>query len=121
MPGKPSNYDNRKEFIKKALQIADGRQVIFKLHPNENVKRATSEIHALAPRALILADGNTNHMIANCDVLVSQYSSVVYVGLALGKEVHSYFDLEMLKRLTPIQNGGMSAKNIAQISKGHLS
>ncbi len=26
-------YENRKKFIKKAYKIADGRQLIFKLHP----------------------------------------------------------------------------------------
>ncbi len=28
-------------------------------------------------------------MIANCDVLITRYSSTVFVGLALGKETHS--------------------------------
>lgn len=113
-------YDDRKRFIRRALEIADGRQVIFKLHPNEKVERATREILKLAPRALIFSKGNTNHMIANCDVLVTQYSSVVYIGLALGKEVHSYFDIILLKRLMPIQNGGTSAKNIAEVCKTYL-
>ncbi|HSR17017.1 MAG TPA: hypothetical protein VLM39_02900, partial [Ignavibacteriaceae bacterium] len=27
-------YENRKKFIRKAVKIADGRQLIFKLHPN---------------------------------------------------------------------------------------
>jgi hypothetical protein len=40
---------------------------------------------------------------------------VVYIGIALGKKVHSWFDVEELKRLAPIQNGGTSAKNIAQV------
>jgi hypothetical protein len=42
------------------------------------------------------------------------------VGLALGKKVHSYFDVEELKRLAPIQNGGVSAANIAKICRGFL-
>jgi hypothetical protein len=108
-------FDNRKKFIRRALEIANGRPIIFKLHPNEKVERATTEINALAPDALVFADGDTNHMVANCDVLITQYSSVVYIGLALGKEVYSYFDLEMLKQLVPIQNGGSSGKNIAQV------
>jgi hypothetical protein len=54
-------------------------------------------------------------MIANCDVLVTQYSSVVFVGLALGKECHSYFDLGDLRELLPIQNGGTSAAAIARV------
>ena len=52
-------------------------------------------------------------MIANCAVLVTQFSSTAYVGLALGKEVHSYFDVEELARLCPIQNGSTSARRIA--------
>jgi hypothetical protein len=59
-------------------------------------------------------------MIANCCELITQYSTVVYVGLALGKKVHSYFDLDELKRLAPIQNGGTSAANIAKICRGIL-
>ena len=43
-------------------------------------------------------------MIANCDALVTQYSSTVFVGLALGKECHSYWDLDELRRLMPVQN-----------------
>ena len=63
----------------------------------------------------MFADGNTNHMIANCDVLITQYSSVVYVGLALGKECHSYFDMAQLTRLMPLQNGGTSGRRIARV------
>ena len=44
-------------------------------------------------------------MVANCDVLVTRYSSTAFVGLALGKEVHSDFDVETLRSLTPIQTG----------------
>lgn len=108
-------YENRKKFIKECLKIANGRQIIFKLHPNENFERATREINKYAPGSLIFYDGNTNHMIANCDVLITKYSSVVYIGLALGKEVHSYFDIEELKRLMPVQNNGTSAERIARI------
>ncbi len=109
--------DDRQKFIRRAVEIAGNRPVIFKLHPNENAKRATRQIKEIIPTALVFADGNTNHMIANCDVLITQYSSVVYIGLALGKEVHSYFDLEMLQLLTPIQNGGASGRNIAQVCR----
>ncbi len=108
-------YENRKKFIKKVVEIAKGKQIIFKLHPNENVPRATREINKYAPGALVYSVGNTNHMIANCDVLVTKFSTVVYVGLALEKEVHSAFELEELKKLTPIQNGGASAVNIARV------
>ena len=36
-------------------------------------------------------------MIANCDVLVTRYSSVVYVALALGKDVYADVDRETLR------------------------
>ncbi|MDH7606128.1 MAG: hypothetical protein QHH13_14605, partial [Melioribacter sp.] len=108
-------YENRKKFIKKCVEIANGRQLIFKLHPNEKYERAVREINKYAPGALIFQNGNTNHMIANCDVLITRYSSVVYIGLALGKEVYSSFDINELKELMPIQNNGTSAERIARI------
>jgi hypothetical protein len=112
--------DNRQKFLRWTLEKAAGRPLIFKLHPNENVPRATQEIKSVAPQALVYADGNTDHMIANCSALITQYSSCVYVGLALGKECYSYFNIEMLRRLTPIQNGGRSGANIAQICRNLL-
>ena len=45
-------------------------------------------------------------MIANCTTLVTRFSSVAYVALALGKEVHAEVPTEELKRLLPLQNGG---------------
>ncbi|RMH73746.1 MAG: hypothetical protein D6675_01620 [Gemmatimonadetes bacterium] len=109
---------NRKKFIQYALDIAGDRQVIFKLHPNEKKERAVREIKALAPHALIYTEGNTDEMIANCDVLITQYSTVNYVGLALGKEVHSYdLDVAELRKLTPWQNGGKSSEYIAEVCR----
>jgi hypothetical protein len=113
--------DLRIPFIEQAKRVAAGRQLIFKLHPNENVRRATREIKLYAPDALVFSDGNTNHMVANCDVLLTQYSSIVYVGIALGKEVYSYFDVKQLKKLVPIQNGGKSAESIANLSRELLA
>ena len=110
-------YENRKKFIKDCVKIANGKQLLFKLHPNEKFERAKREINKYAPGAFVYQDGNTNHMIANCDVLVTKYSSVVYIGMALGKEVHSYFNLDDLKKLTPIQNNGTSAERIARIGR----
>jgi hypothetical protein len=107
--------DNRRRFLRWVGEIAQGRPLVFKLHPNENVPRSTGEILGRFPRALVLAEGNTNYMIANCDVLITQYSSVVYVGLALGKECHSHFPLEQLRRLVPLQNGGTSGRRIAGV------
>jgi len=105
--------DDREEFIRKVMEIAAGRQVIFKLHPAEQERRSRREIEQLAPGALVFQDGNVNEMIANCSVLVTQFSTVTYIGLALGKDVYSYLDLDELRRLMPEQNGGTSASHIA--------
>jgi len=111
--------ENRPKFIRKCVAIAAGRPLLFKLHPNEVMERAVREIKENAPpNTLIYTDGNTDHMIANCVELITQYSTVVYVGLALGKPVHSYFDVEDLKRKQPWQNGGTSARRIAAICRG---
>jgi hypothetical protein len=114
------NYENRKLFIQKVLGIAKGRQVIFKLHPNENWERAIREINRYAPGALVYTNANINHLIANCDVLVTAYSSVVFIGLALGKEIYSDFSLDFLQKLMPIQNQGTSACEIARIARESL-
>jgi hypothetical protein len=107
--------DRRTAFIRSALEIAAGRQLIFKLHPNEKKGRAEREIRATVPNALIFSEGNTSEMVANCDVLITQYSSVAYIGLALKKEVHSYFNVAELRKLFPIQNGGHSGRIIAAL------
>ena len=110
-------FENRRKFIEKTVKIAAGKQIIFKLHPNENVERATAEIKAYAPGALVYPTGNTEEMIANCDILVTRYSSVVYVGLALGKEVYSEFNLNELRKLQPIQNDASSAYAISNVAR----
>lgn len=114
-------YENRKKFIRYCQDIADGRQLIFKLHPNENARRGAQEIKEYAPEALVYSTGDTNHMIANCDVLITRFSSVVYVGLALGKQVYSDFPMEDLIELTPDQNNGTSAVNIAGVARDLLN
>ena len=111
--------ENRPKFIRECARIAAGRPLAFKLHPNEELPRAVDEIKAHAPPGtLIFTEGNTDHLIANCVELITQYSTVVYVGLALGKPVHSYFDLDDLRRKLPWQNGGTSARRIAAICRG---
>ncbi|HTR77357.1 MAG TPA: hypothetical protein VMH39_04580, partial [Gemmatimonadaceae bacterium] len=113
--------NDRPQFLTWAAEVARGRPLVFKLHPNENRERSTAEIAARFPGARVFADGNTNHMVANCEALVTQYSSVVYTGLALGKECYSYFDIEALRRLTPLQNRGTSARNIARTCERALA
>jgi hypothetical protein len=108
--------EDREAFIRQAVAIAGGRQLIFKLHPNENARRATREISRYAPGATVFTTGSAEEMIANCDVLITRYSSTAFVGLALGKETHSDFDLDELRRLTPVQNGS-AALNIAKVCR----
>jgi hypothetical protein len=108
--------EDRKAFLRKSVEIADGRHLIFKLHPNENVERATREIRRHAPGAMVFATGSAEEMIANCDVLITRVSSTALVGLALGKETYSDFDMVELRRLTPDQNGS-AAFNIANVCR----
>jgi hypothetical protein len=109
--------DDRSAFLRSALRIAAGKPLHFKFHPNEDRARAAREVRAIVPDAIIHADEPTEALIADCDVLVTQFSSVAYVGLALGKQVHSHYDIAELKRLLPIQNGGSSAANIADVCR----
>lgn len=116
-----ARWENRPRFIKDCVAIANGRQLLFKLHPNENFDRAIGEIRKYAPEnALIYTDGNTSHMIANCCELITQYSTVVYTGIALNKKVHSWFDTNQLRSMTPIQNNGTSARNIANVCRHYI-
>lgn len=110
-------YENRKKTIREALEVANGRQLIFKLHPNEEKERAIREVERWAPEALVYTTGNVHEMIANSSALITHFSTVVYTGLALGKEVYSKFDLNQLRRLTPIQNGGTSGKRISEVCR----
>lgn len=110
---------DRAAFIRKALSLAGRREVFFKLHPNEYVPRARREIERLAPRASVFADGPTNSMIANCSLLISEWSSVAFVGLALGKEVYSSHPISELERLVPEQNRS-AAERIARVCEEYL-
>ena len=108
--------DDRMAFLQRCIQIAQGRPLIFKLHPTENAKRATREIHQLIPDARVFTHGNVNPMIANASVVITQQSTSTFVAIALGKEVYTNLDIDELKHLLPIQNGGVSARKIAGIS-----
>ncbi len=108
--------DRRSRFLKRAFKLANGKPMIFKLHPNENAARAREEIKKHVPGALVFEDGRAEEMVANCDVLITQYSTLAYVGLALGKPVHSYFDVDELKRLLPHRHG-QAARNIARVCR----
>lgn len=112
--------DDRAAFLRRAVDIAAGRPLVFKLHPNETVARSRAEIHAVAPQALVFATGSAEEMIANCDVFIGQYSSTAFVALALGKEVHSYFPMDELRRLLPVQNR-RAAANVARVCREAVS
>ena len=115
------NEDDREEFIEHAVKIANGRPMIFKLHPNEDFDRAVPEIKEQTPEGtLVFTDGNAHEMIANCEEFVAQYSTLAYTALALNKPVSSYFDVEELKAKTPIQNGGDSGRRIAEVCRGFI-
>ncbi|MBK9256039.1 MAG: hypothetical protein IPM42_11160 [Saprospiraceae bacterium] len=110
--------DNRIDFLKRCKKLAAGRDIVFKLHPNEKPERAESEIKSIfGENVTIYKKANTDHLIANCDELITQYSSVVYIGMALGKKVHSYFSMKELMERLPVQNGGTSAHKIASIGR----
>jgi galactitol-specific phosphotransferase system IIB component len=107
--------DDRNAFIRRCMEIGTGRRLIFKLHPTENAERAAREIKQIVPTALVLTDGNLSHMIANARVVITQQSTSTFVAVALGREVHTSLNVEELKRLMPIQNGGTSAMQIARV------
>jgi hypothetical protein len=107
---------SRKRVILDAVRIAAGRKLVFKLHPNEVLWWARREIERFAPGAIVFETGNTEHMVANCDVLVTEFSSTALVGLVLGKEVHSEFPIDQLRKLLPLQNRSAAA-NIARVCR----
>jgi hypothetical protein len=109
-------YENRRRNIEKYRLIANGHQLIFKLHPNENVRRATREINAYAPESLVFSEGRTEEMIANSRMLIAQFSSTIFVGSALNKTVHCGLEPELLRALTPVQNKS-AARNIADVCR----
>ena len=113
--------EDRMGFLETCKQQVNGRDVIFKLHPNEIKLRAESEIRQVFGESVTInQEGNANHMVANCSELITQWSTLAYVGIVLGKKVQSFFNVEELKRLTPIQNGGTSAKNIARLCDAYM-
>ena len=113
--------DDRAAFIHKCILIANGRPLVFKLHPLENIKRAQREIQKYAPGSLIITEGNINAMIASCQVLITQRSTCTFVGVALGKEVFTDLDISLLRHLMPIQNNGTSALRIGNICRRVLN
>ena len=104
-------------FIRHCVEIANGRQLIFKLHPLENAHRAIREINRYAPGAKVYWRGDINKMMVNAETVITQWSSCTFVAMALSKEVYSDLDANDLKQLMPIQNNGTSAQKIAQVCR----
>lgn len=111
---------DRDAFIRRSCELAEDRELIFKLHPNEDFLRARDEIARLAPKATVVSEGPTEAMIANCSVLITEWSSVAFAGLILGKKVYSSWPLAELERLLPEQNGD-AARRIARVCEDVLS
>ncbi|MCX6179119.1 MAG: hypothetical protein NT163_07125 [Chlorobiales bacterium] len=103
-------YENRVKNIRKYLELAEGSQLIFKLHPNENFERAIREIELYAPESIVFSEGKTEEMIANCRMLIAQFSSTIFVASALNKVVHCGLHPDVLKSLTPLQNKSAATK-----------
>jgi hypothetical protein len=108
--------DNRRRFIEWALEIADGRPLVFKFHPNERMSRAIAEVQRWAPGARFVTSGRGEELAANCAELVTEWSTLAYVGLALGKPTHSYRDLARHRHMVPLQHG-RGAANIAAVCR----
>jgi hypothetical protein len=108
--------DDRKRFIRRAVEIAAGRPLVFKFHPNERMDRAIDEVRRWAPGARYVTTGSGEELAANCAELVTEWSTLAYVGLALGKPTHSYRDLEKHRHMVPLQHG-KAAVNIAAVCR----
>jgi hypothetical protein len=110
--------ENRMKYLRYALDKADGREVIFKLHPHEKHGRASREIRRLTKEGTILTSGNTEHMIANSACVIARASTVIMTALALDKPVYSpEYRQEELRLFRPKQNGGDSARVIADLGR----
>jgi len=111
--------DDRARFIRWCLEIAAGRPLVFKLHPNERMRRAAREIERLAPGSMCLVEGSGEELAANCAALVTEWSTLAFVGLAFGTPTYSYRDLDAMRALMPLQHG-RGAHNIANTCRDLL-
>jgi hypothetical protein len=112
--------DDRKRFIQWALEIAGDRPLVFKFHPNERMRRSVAEVRRWAPRARALTSGSGEELAANCHTLITEWSTLAYVGLALDKPTYSYRDLEAHRAMLPVQNG-RGAASIAAVCRDVLA
>lgn len=108
--------DDRRRFIAWALELAGERPLVFKFHPNERMRRAVAEVRRWAPSARVVTCGSGEELAANCHTLITEWSTLAYVGLALGKSTYSYRDLAAHRALLPVQHG-RGARNIAEVCR----
>jgi hypothetical protein len=111
------HFESHRHFVLDALRIARGWPLLFRIPDSEKHQRTIEEIRQLAPQARILTSGDIGPMVANCGMLITQCLSVAFIGMALGKDVHSYINLAVAYGLLPLQNGGQSAANIARVCR----
>ncbi|HEY0479166.1 MAG TPA: hypothetical protein VGD37_16725 [Kofleriaceae bacterium] len=112
--------DDRRRFVRWALDIAGDRPLVFKFHPNERMARAVDEVRRWAPRARTVTSGSGEVLAANCHTLITEWSTLAYVGLALGKPTYSYRDLEAHRAMLPVQHGRAAAR-IAAVCRDILA
>src|SRR5262249_21298255 len=110
---------DRKAFITRCVELAAGRPLVFKFHPNERMQRAVAEVERWAPGSRCLTDGSGEELAAHCDVLVTEWSTPPLVGRALGKEPHTCRDRDEIPRPLPLQHG-RAAANIARVCRAVL-
>ena len=110
--------DNRKKFIRRAAgDRGRAGRCSSSCTPTRTASAAPARSSAGRPGRGCSPAARPRRWWPTPSVLICQYSTLAFVGLALGKEVHSYFDLEELRRLLPLQGGG-AAGNIAEVCRG---
>lgn len=114
-------YDFRHQYLRKLRKQINNQKIIFKLHPNEKYEKAKKEIISIFPEAIVVQQGSIDPLIAACSELYCQYSSVAFIGKALGKKVYSYYSGHYLDERLPWQNNGSSALLIANHIRDYLS
>ena len=98
------------------VEIANDRKVIVILPLDESFYRLKQGIQKYAPDALVYLEGNIEELIANCEILITNRLSEIYVALAFGKAVYANVDLDLLKKMIPLQHG-QAARNIANVCR----
>jgi len=84
--------EDREAFIRRAVAIAAGRQLVFKLHPNENVKRAPGNLPVRAGATVFTTgSGRRDDRELRCPRHAIFFDGLCR--LALGKETHSDVDM----------------------------